>query len=43
MSDEYEKYYESPEANDDSKSDAVIATIIIFVVVIAALFWVAGQ
>ena len=43
MSDDLEKYYENKEANEDSKSDARVITILITVLVIAATFWVANQ
>jgi len=41
--DDFEKYYESKEANEDSKSDARVALIIIIVFVIGVVFWVSGQ
>ena len=43
MSDDFEKYYENKEANEDSKSDARVITILITELVIAATFWVANQ
>ena len=43
MNDDFEKYYENKEANDDSKSDARVITILIAVLVVAATFWVANQ
>jgi hypothetical protein len=41
--DEYEKYYESTEANEDSKSDASVILFLVIVSVIAMTYWVAGQ
>ena len=38
-----EKYYESKEANQDSKSDAKVVLFLIIVAVIAATYWVAVQ
>ena len=43
MSDDFEKYYENKEANEDSKSAAKVITFLIIVLVIAATFWVANQ
>ncbi|MDC1124004.1 hypothetical protein OAT15_03020 [Gammaproteobacteria bacterium] len=43
MNDDFKKYYENKEANDDSKSDARVITILITVLVVAATFWVANQ
>jgi len=43
MNDDFEKYYENKEANDGSKSDARVITILITVLVVAATFWVANQ
>ena len=37
------EYYESAEANQDSRSDAWVAFIIIVVFVVTAVFWVSGQ
>ncbi len=42
MSDKYDQYFESKEANEDSKSDARVALIVIVVFVIGAVFWVSG-
>ncbi|MDA0755482.1 hypothetical protein N9Z34_00425 [Gammaproteobacteria bacterium] len=41
--DEFEKYYESQEANEDSKSDAYVILVLVIVSVIAMTYWVAGQ
>ena len=41
--DEFEKYYESIEANEDSKSDANVILVLVIVTVIAMTYWVAGQ
>ena len=43
MSDKYDQYFDSKEANEDSKSDARVALIIIIVFVIGVVFWVSGQ
>ena len=41
--DKLAEYYESDEANEDSRSDAWVAFIIIVVFVVTAVFWVSGQ
>ena len=41
--DDFEKYYESQEANEDSKSDANVILFLVIVAVIAMTYWVAGQ
>ena len=41
--DDFEKYYESQEANEDSKSDANVILFLVIVTVIAMTYWVAGQ
>ena len=38
MSDEFEKFYEDKEANEDSKSDTRVAFILVICFVAAALF-----
>ena len=43
MKDDYEEYYESDEANRDSKSDAKVILFLIIVAVIAMTYWVAVQ
>ena len=43
MSDEFEKFYEDKEANEDSKSDTRVAFIVLICLVSAAHFWVSGQ
>jgi len=43
MADKYDEYFESKEANEDSKSDSRVALILIAVFVIAMVFWVSGQ
>ena len=43
MSDEFEKFYEDKEANEDSKSDTRVAFMFVKCLVAAALFWVSGQ
>ena len=39
MSDKYDEYFESQEANEDSKSDSRVALILIAVFVIGMVFW----
>jgi len=43
MSDKYEEYFDSQEANEDSKSDSRVALILIAVFVVGMVFWVSGQ
>ena len=43
MKDDYQEFYESEEANLDSKSDAKVILFLIIVAVIAATYWVAVQ
>jgi|GEM_PF-2291356 hypothetical protein len=43
MKDDIDTFYDDVEANEDSKSDAKVAFIIIVVAVITALYWVSGQ
>ncbi len=43
MSDEFEKFYEDKESNEDSKSDARVALVLVICFVAADLFWVSGQ
>ena len=43
MSDDFEKFYEDKESNEDSRSDARVALILVICFVAAALFWVSGQ
>ena len=43
MSDDLEKFYENKESNEDSKSDARVALVLVICFVAAALFWVSGQ
>tara|TARA_B100001113_G_scaffold307048_1_gene268520 strand:- start:155 stop:289 length:135 start_codon:yes stop_codon:yes gene_type:complete len=40
---EYKKYYESDEANLDSKSDSKVILFLIVVAVIALTYWTAVQ
>ena len=40
MSDDFEKFYENKETNEDSKSDARVAFVLVICVVAAALFLV---
>ena len=40
---EFEKYYESTEANENSKSDTKVILVLVTVAVIAMTYWVAGQ
>jgi|TARA_B110000459_G_scaffold167265_1_gene185744 hypothetical protein len=41
--DEFEKYYESSEANENSKSDTIVVLILVTIAVVAMTFWVSGQ
>ena len=41
--DEFEKYYEAAEANEDSKSDTRVILFLVTVVVVAMTYWVAVQ
>jgi len=43
MSDDFEKFYENKESNEDSKSDARVALVLVICFVAAALYWVSGQ
>jgi hypothetical protein len=43
MSDEFEKFYEDKESNEDSKSDARVAFGSVNFFFVCALFWVSGQ
>ena len=43
MSDDFEKFYEDKESNEDSKSDTRDALVLVICFVVAALFWVSGQ
>lgn len=43
MKDDYKEFYESEEANLDSKSDTKVILFLIIVAVIAATYWVAVQ
>ena len=43
MSDHLKEYFESEEANEDSRSDTKVALIIVLVSVMGAVFWVSGQ
>ena len=43
MKDDYKEFYESEEANLDSKSDAKVILFLIIVAVIAAPYWVGVQ
>ena len=43
MSDDFEKFYEDKESNEDSKSDTRVALVLVICFVVAALFWVSGQ
>ena len=40
MSDKYDEYFDSREANEDSKSDSRVALILIAVFVVGMVFWV---
>ena len=41
--DEFEKYYESTEAKEDSKSDTIVIHFLVTIVVVAMTYWVAVQ
>ena len=41
--DEFKKYYESEDANQDSKSDANVILVLIVIGVLAMTYWTAGQ
>ena len=43
MTDEFEKFYEDKESNEDSKSDTRVALVLVICFVVAALFWISGQ
>lgn len=43
MKDDYKEYFDSEEANQDSKSDAKVIFFLIVVAVIAATYWVSVQ
>ena len=43
MKDNYKEYYETEEANQDSKSDAKVILFLVILAVIAATYWVAVQ
>ena len=43
MKDDYKEYFDSDEANQDSKSDAKVILFLIFVAVIATTYWVSVQ
>ena len=43
MKDDYKEFYESDEANLDSKSDSIVILFLIIVVVVAMTYWVAVQ
>ena len=43
MKDDYKEYFNSDEANQDSKSDAKVILFLIIVAVIATTYWVSVQ
>ena len=43
MKDDFKEYYDSDEANQDSKSDAKVILFLIVVAVIATTYWVSVQ
>ena len=43
MKDDYKEYFDSDEANQDSKSDAKVILFLIVVSVIATTYWVSVQ
>ena len=40
MSDDFEKFYQNKESNEDSKSDARVAVVLVICFLAAAGFWV---
>ena len=43
MKDDYKEYFDSDEANQDSKCDAKVILFLIIVAVIATTYWVSVQ
>jgi hypothetical protein len=43
MKDDYKEYFDSDEANQDSRSDAKVILFLIVVAVIATTYWVSVQ
>lgn len=43
MKEDYKEYFDSDEANQDSKSDAKVILFLIVVAVIATTYWVSVQ
>ena len=43
MKDDFKEYFDSDEANQDSKSDAKVILFLIVVAVIATTYWVSVQ
>jgi len=43
MKDDYKEYFDSDEANQDSKSDAKVILFLIVVAVMATTYWVSVQ
>ena len=43
MKDDYKEYFDTDEANQDSKSDAKVILFLIVVAVIATTYWVSVQ
>ena len=43
MKDDYKEYFDSDDANQDSKSDAKVILFLIVVAVIATTYWVSVQ
>ena len=43
MKDDYKEYFDSDEANQDSKSDAKVILFLIVVAVVATTYWVSVQ
>ena len=43
MKDDYKEYFDSDEANQDSKSDAKVILFLIVVAVIATTYWISVQ
>ena len=43
MKDEYKEFFETEEADQDSKSDAKVILFLVILAVVAATYWVAAQ
>jgi len=43
MKDEYKEFFETEEADQDSKSDAKVILFLVILAVVAVTYWVAAQ